>query len=406
MLSLKVAARYLLSRKSHAAVNVISAISVAGVAVATAAIVVVLSVFNGFTDLAASHLSAADPDLMITPTAGKTIAGADSLALTVKGIDGVSEAMPSLTERGLLVDGDRQTAVVFKGVTPAYSRIADTDAMIVQGAFESDTTGYGDAPAQLAVGISSRLGLRPGLSRPELYVPRRTGRINPANPAGAFRSLPLAVTGIVQLDQIEYDADHMLIPLADARMILDYYDGEATAIEVAVADGADIGDVRRALQRALGDGYTVADRAGQHADAFRMIAVEKWVTFVMLVFILIIAAFNIISTLSLMVIEKRDNMSTLRFMGATREQVRRVFMLQGALITGAGGLAGCVLGVGLALAQQYGRFIKLNGDPTQLTIDVYPVRVEAADIVAVMLVIALVAALTSLITRIFTRNIQ
>ncbi|MDO4319245.1 MAG: FtsX-like permease family protein [Bacteroidales bacterium] len=405
MLSLRIAARYLLSRKSHAAVNVISVISVAGVAVATAAIVVVLSVFNGFADLAASHLSLVDPDLMVTPAAGKTIAQADSLAASIEGIDGVTAAMPSLTERGLLVDDSRQVAVVFKGVTPRYSRIIDTGAIMAAGAFESDTTGYGEAPAQLAVGVSSRLGLRPGLSRPELYVPRRTGRINPANPAGAFRSQTLAVTGIVQIDQMEYDADHMLVPLADARAMLDYYDGEATAIEVAVADKADAGRVKHALQHTLGDGFVVADRVEQHAESYRMIAIEKWVTFVMLAFILVIAAFNIISTLSLMVIEKRDNMATLRFMGATRGMVRRVFMLQGAMITAAGGLAGCVLGLGLALAQQYGRFIRLGGDPSQMTIDVYPVRVEATDILAVMLIIAVVAAITSLVTRIFTRHI-
>lgn len=403
MLSARIAARYLLSRKSHAAVNVISVISVAGVAVATAAIVVVLSVFNGFADLAASHLSLVDPDLMITPAQGKTIARADSLARAIEATEGVRAAMPSLTERGLLVDGERQVAVVFKGVTPDYGRIVDTDAIMSAGAFESDTTGYGEAPAQLSVGVASRLGLRPGLSRPELYVPRRVGRINPANPAGAFRSQPLVVTGTIQIDQLEYDTDHMLVPLADARALLEYDDDEATAVEVATEGDAKV--VGRRLQEALGDGYVVAGRAEQHAESFRMISIEKWVTFVMLAFILVIAAFNIISTLSLMEIEKRDNMATLRYLGATRGMVRGVFMLQGAMITVAGGIAGCVAGLALALAQQYGKFIRLGGDPSQMTIDVYPVRTEATDILAVMAIIAVVAALTSLITRLFTKNI-
>lgn len=405
MLSARIAARYLVSRKSHGAVNVISAISLAGVAVATAAIVVVLSVFNGFSDLAGSHLTVADPDLLVTPVSGKTVASADSLAARIASLPEVGAAMPSLTERGLLVNGDMQLPVVFKGVTADYPRIVDVDRLLSCGAFHADTTGLGDAPAQLAVGVAARLDIRPGLSRPELYVPRRIGRINPANPAGAFRSVPLAVTGIAQVEQMEFDADHMIVPLSDARMLLQYTSGEATAIEAAVAPGVDPDDARRAVARLLGDSFVVTGREGQHAESMRMIAIEKWVTFAMLAFILVIAAFNIISTLSLMVIEKRDNMATLRFLGARRGAVRAVFMWQGAMITLAGGALGLLLGLGLSLAQQYGKFITLGGDHEKMTIDVYPVSVSGADIAAVAAILAAVALLIALSTRLFTRKI-
>lgn len=399
LLAARIALRYLVSRKAHAAVNVISAISMAGVAVATAAIVIVLSVFNGFADIATAHLGVADPDLLVTPAAGKTIARADAVAARIAATDGVKAAMPSVSERGLLVNADRQLPVVFKGVGPDYGRIVDTGALMAAGEFATDTTGTGLAPAQLAVGVASRLDIRPGRDCPELYVPRRIGRINPANPAGAFRSVQLAVTGVTEVQQMEYDADHIIIPVADARYILQYDDGEATAIEVAVTAGTSADRVKCELRRALGDGYIVAGRQEQHADSLRMISVEKWVTFMMLAFILIIAAFNIVSTLSLMVIEKRDDMDTLNFLGARRGTLRAVFMWQGAFITLTGAAAGILLGLALSLVQQYGKFITLAGDPSKMTIDVYPVRVEAPDLLAVALIAVATSAVIALIGR-------
>lgn len=404
MLALKVALRYLVSKKSHAAVNVISAISVAGVAVATAAIVVVLSVFNGFTDLAASHFSVIDPDLMVTPARGKTIADGDSLAVAIAGMEGVAAATPTLTERGLLVAGDSQLGVVFKGVAPGYTSVVDiAPAVVASGEIPSEAV---DVPeVSVAVGVANRLMLRPGTSAAELYVPKRVGRINPANPAGAFFSSPLVVDRVFQVDQMEIDADHIIVPLSVARDLL-AYDTEATAVEIRTVPGADVDAVGRRVADSLGTGYIVSDRRMQHAEAFRMISVEKWVTFAMLIFILIIAAFNIISTLSLMVIEKRDNMATLRFLGATRPAVRAVFAWMGAIITLTGGIIGCLLGVGLSLAQQWGGFIRLGGDPSRLSVAVYPVRVFFPDILVVLALVAVMAALTSLVTRLFTRKIE
>lgn len=407
MLSLKIAIRYLVSKKSHGVVNVISAISVAGVAVATAAIIVVLSVFNGFTDLAKAHFSIIDPDVMITPSAGKVMENADSLVSVISAIDGIEAATPTLTERGLLISDGAQLGVVFKGVAPDYQDVVDYSDAVESGIrVNRDYLLEGDAVAQMAIGVAATLGLQPGTGRAELYVPRRVGRINPANPAGAFFSRNLVLEDILAVNQMEFDADHIFIPLDVARELLLYENGEATAVEIKVKPGASPQAIADGLQKRLGSSYIVATRAMQHEEAYRMIAVEKWVTFAMLIFILVIAAFNIISTLSLMVIEKRDNMATLRFIGASRHKVRGIFMWMGAFITLAGGLLGLLIGVGLCLAQQYGGFIHLAGDPSKLTVSVYPVHVAFTDILAVFGIIVAMSAVTALVTRIFTRKID
>ncbi len=405
MLPRRIALRYLLSKMSHGVVNVISAISVAGVAIATAAIVVVLSVFNGFSQLAASHYSLVDPELRITPAAGNVIANADTLALQLESLNQVDVAMPALEQRGLLIAGESQLAVVFKGVTPRYAAVVSIDSVIIDGYFTAPLPQY-PAPTLAAVGVAARMGLTPGRMDAELYVPRRVGRINPANPAGAFERLPLLISGITQVDQIEYDADRLIIPLDSARRILNYHDGEATSIELLTNPEFSISEASEAVAKLLGEGFIIEDRDRQQSESFRMIAVEKWITFAMLIFILIIATFNIISTLSLMVIEKHDNMDTLRALGASKAMVRRIFMLQGAIITAVGGLAGCMLGLVLALAQQWGGFIKLAGDPSKMTITVYPVKVEFTDILAVLAIVAAVAFVTAQITRIFSRKIS
>lgn len=410
MLSLRLALRYLGSRKSHGAVNVISAVSVAGVAVATAAIVVVLSVFNGFTELAKSHFSVLDPDLLVGPVKGKVFAGADSVAVRLQSLDGVAMALPVLTERGLLVGDGKQLGVVFKGVSmDAYQHLVDFDEAVQAGArFNRDYLIGDEQFADMAVGVAMRMELVPGVSRSELYVPRRVGRINPANPAGAFFSAPLVMQNVLAINQTEFDADHIIIPLTTARELLTYYDGEASAVEIKTVPGTDVSAVAREVSKLLGPDFTVATREQQHEESYRMIAVEKWVTFAMLVFILIIAAFNILSTLSLMVIEKRDNMRTLRYMGAPGSTVRAVFMWMGALITLAGGVAGTALGTLLAWIQQVTGVIRLSGDPSQLAVSVYPVKVEGIDILAVLALVAVLSVAISAVTVVFTRrgNIQ
>ncbi len=389
MIARHIALRYLFSRKSHAVVNVIAAISVAGVAVATTAIVIVLSVFNGFSAISQSRLSAFDPEIKIVPAKGKAWSNADSVASSALAAEGVARAAAVVEERGLAICGSRQKPVIFRGVPEHYPDIVDIAPVIIDGAMADSAY---DMPATvLSVGVALGLESRPGMAAMvDLYVPRRVGRINPANPAASFRSDKLIVTGVTQIDQPEYDNDYMLIPLATARALLDY-DTEATAIELRLQPGANAETVARRLRTLLGDGCKVLTRVQQEESSFRMIQVEKWITFMMLTFILIIASFNIISTLSLLAIEKSDNMYTLRSLGATRATVRRIFMWLGVDVSVAGGILGIILGSALVLAQQWGHIIKLAGDQAHMSIHYYPVRLEATDLMAVAALVAAVA---------------
>lgn len=404
MLTSKIALRYLFSKKTHHAVNIISAVSIAGVAVATMAIVVVLSVFNGFSDLSQQQLSKTNPDLLVSPASGKMIVNADSLTKVIASLNGVAAAVPTIEERAMLISQNSQMPVVMKAVGEGYCQVLNLENLIIDGIYV-DKVGTNDA-MQISVGVANRTGLRPGLtSIADLYVPRRQGRINPANPTAAFRNSELTISGVLQTDQADVDIDRIVVPLSVARRLLDY-SSEASSIEVSLSEDAGPKDIANNIAKALGSNFKIEDRYMQQEESFRMIEIEKWVTFMMLVFILIIASFNIVSTLSLLVAEKRGDMSTFRALGASKPFVRNIFIWQGFLITVFGGMIGVATGIALSLLQEHFGLIKLSGDPSTLTIDVYPVAVKFSDIIAVMAAIIVVSAITSQITRIFTKHIK
>lgn len=411
MLALRIALRYLRAKKSHNAVNVISLISLGGVAVATAAIVIVLSVFNGFNDLAAAHLSAMDPELKVLPAQGKVFPAADSLATLLAARPEIAAATPVLEERALLVGQAGQMPVVLKGVDPAcYPSVVAINATVIDGqpiAPESPEAAAIPAPMHIAVGVAVETGLRPGPDTgASLYAPRRRGRINPANPAASYRRADFTVAGVFRIEQPEYDADHVIVPLDDARRLLDYTAGEASALELRPAPGTSVSEAIAATEAALGPDFRILTRLQQQEAAFRMIAIEKWMTFIMLIAILLIATFNILSTLSLLVIEKRDDAATIRALGAPAGLVSAVFRWEGALITASGGLAGIVLGSALALGQQAFGWIRLAGDPALLSTDAYPVRLAPwPDLAVVAAAVALIAAAVALASRLFTRKL-
>lgn len=402
MVSLRIAIRYLFSKKTHNAVNVISLISLAGVAVATMAIVCVLSVFNGFSDLSAAHLSLLDPDLKITPLEGKSISSVDSLIYEIEQIDGVDVAIPTIEEQALAIYGDRQMPVMIKGVPPEYENTTDIKSIVIDGDFclTDSIASY----ATLSVGAAIGLGATPSFYRYlGIYMPKREGRVNVANPMTAFRSDSLIVAAVYQVAQAEYDTDMVMLPFENAARLLDY-DDEATAIEVKLKSPVNLSKVATQMQTILGDGFVVKDRLRQQEQSFRMIEIEKWITFLMLAFILIIASFNIISTLSMLVIEKSENIYTLHSLGATSTMISRIFMLEGWLISIVGGIAGIIIGVILTLAQQWGGFIKLSGDPSALSIDHYPVRLDVMDLFVVMGLVIVIGFFTAQITALFTRK--
>ncbi len=378
MLSLRVALRYLFSRKSHGAVNIISAVSVGGVAVAAAAMIVVMSVFNGFSQLAESKLARIDPDLAVVPVRGKVFAGSDSLAALLRGVPGVASAEPVLVEQAFASVGEKQMPVTLRGVTPAGMTDSGMGDAVIDGVMVPADSSL----ALLSVGVAMGLNIRPGDNLPiKIFEPRRLGRVNPSNPATAFRADSLAVGGVLQIEQEEYDRDLLVAPLPMVRRLLDYYDGEASMLAVMVAPGADVKTVRAAIGPLLPPSLTALDRREQQADAFRMIEVEKWITFVMLAFILAVASFNIVSTLSMLVIEKEPNMAVMKAMGGSRRFVSSIFANQGWLVTLAGGAIGLFLGSVLVLCQEHFGWVKLQAaDPSLLAIDAYPVCLDFGDV--------------------------
>ncbi len=412
MLSLRVALRYLFSKKSHNAVNILSIVSVVGVAIATAAMVVVMSVFNGFSDLAKSKLSMIDPDLLVAPATGKVIADADSLCGVLARADGVELASPVVREQALAVKSDAQMPVTMLGMTGRGAEATHLDDITIDGEALVETVDIPGSPLDgvptmmLSIGVANQIGLRGDVENfVRLYVPKRRGRINTANPATAFRADTLIVAGVFRVDQAEYDADMVIVPLATARRLLDYRHGEASAIQIFLDGKVPPRRVESEIRQLLGDGFTVLDREGQQQKSFNMISIEKWVTLLMLVFILIITSFNIISAIYILRVEKQGNMNVLRAMGATEAMIRSIFAWQGRLITAAGGLAGLLLGSVLVLAQQWFGLIKLHGaNPSAFTIESYPVRLEAGDLLIILAIIAATALLTSFIATFSTKK--
>lgn len=376
----------------------------AGVAVATAAIICVLSVFNGFSDLAYDHLSLIDPEIKITPLHGKVIEHADSLCAVVGSLPGVDKAVPTVTEQALAIYGERQMPVTIKGVPENFSELVDVGSALIDGQWTLNDTTTLSGCAVMSVGSAISLGARPGYDALlALYVPRRVGRISQSNPMASFRSDSLWVSGVFEVNQSDYDNSLIFVPISSARDLLDYTT-QASAVEIKTIPGSDISIVKQHLSRLLGQDYKIADRMEQQENSFRMIQIEKWISFLMLAFILVIASFNVISTLSMLIIEKRDNMATLRAMGATSATVSNIFLCEGWLVSLIGGAVGVVMGIILVLAQQWGGLIKLSASPDRLAVTEYPVRLAGIDILSVVALVTIVGFLIGLIAARASRS--
>lgn len=401
-LPLRIAWRYLMSKKGHQAVNVISIVAVCGIVVATAALICVLSVFNGFRGLIMGKLAMLDPEVAITATMGKTINNADSIIDAVSGIPEVERAVPVIEDQALAMYAQLQMPVRLKGVPDDYNTMNQIDSVIVDGQWKlrDQVSRYAVAGAGPAV----RLCVRPDfIGMVRLYAPQRQGHVNIANPMGAFRQDSLFVSGIFQLQQNNYDADLIYVPLDMARDLFDY-ETEATQVEVKLAAGANEQQAMHAITQALGDGYLVKNRLMQQSEAYRLVNIEKWMAFLLLAFILIIATFNVISTLSLLIIEKDDSIATLRALGANDRQISRIFVLQGWLITLVGAITGVVIGLILCLCQQRFGWLHLSGDPANMIIDAYPVEVQWTDVLVTLALVAAVGLLTSMVTALIMRR--
>ncbi|NDW08197.1 ABC transporter permease [Dysgonomonas sp. 520] len=379
--SLYIAKRYLFSKKSHNAINVISMISVCGIAIATMAMVCTLSVFNGFTEIVTKTFSSFDPQLQIVPAKGKAFDPGDSLiqkATALPEIDIVSEA---IEENALLRFEGRQLPVVVKGVSGQFEHLASIDSLILEGEFklkEGDVY-YGVIGAGLAMNLRVRANL---VSNLEIYAPKRNVKVNLSNPATAFTTEYASIGGIFALNQQKYDEQLLLISIEQARTLF-RYDREVTSLDIKLKNGISVDAVQKQMEEILGDNYLVKNRFQQQEDSYRMVSIEKWVTFFILAFILVIAVFNIIGSLSMLIIDKKEDIRILQNMGANNNLIVKIFMFEGWMISISGAIVGLILGLILCLLQQYFGLLKLGETPGAFIIDAYPVQVQILDIIAV-----------------------
>ena len=389
-----IARRYLFSKKSHNVVNVISAISVCGIAVATAAIICVLSIFNGFGGIMEGTFNAFDPDLKITVKEGKVFdyhTPEFGKALQVNGIQVISE---SLEENALFMFGESQVPVLMKGVSEEFKWMTDMEKLLLEGSFNlrEDVVDY----TTLGSGLAMTLGARPGFINPiEIYAPKRDVRVNLANPAAAFTRAYIQVGGVFSLNSPEYDEQMAIIPIQLARDLFGY-ENQVTSLDIKLEPNVSVNRVKREIARILGDDFLVEDRYQQQKESYRMMQIEKWVTFLIMVFVLLIAVFNLVGSLSMLIVEKRDDIKSLQNMGASEQLISRVFLYEGWLISFIGIISGIIIGLSLCLLQQHFGLLRLSDTPGAYIIDAYPVIVKMTDVVITFAVVSLISLLTVL----------
>lgn len=401
-LALKMALRYLTAPKSHGAVSAISIISIVGVAVATAAIVIVLSVFNGFRSHLNARLDTLTTDIAITPALGKTFENGDSIAEALSEFPGVEIAMPSLTDNALAIANSKEMPVTLKGVVPElYSHITSIDSLLLDGA---PVAGYDSSEVSISVGVAQRLSIMNADDGTLfIFAPRRVGRINTANPASSFVTDSVSIGSVFRSMQNEFDENTIICDIETGRFLFQY-DAEASSIEIKAKPGVNLENLTNELSAHLGPDFVVKDRFRQQEMNFRMVKVEKWITFLLLAFILLIASFNIISTLCMLIIEKRASITTLSDIGMSRRRIGAIFWWESLLVTFAGGVCGLILGVCLSLIQEKYSIIKLAGDPSALIIRAYPVVVEWLDLAITAIPIFLIGLLCAFISRRFAMS--
>ena len=383
--SLYIAKRYLFSKKSHNAINIISAISALGVTVGTIALVCVLSVFNGFGSLIEGLFSAFDPDLKISLVEGKSFMANDEALQKVKHMPEVVYFTEVLEENALFRYKDKQVSGTVKGVSDDFAQMTGIDKIIVSGKFQlyDKAFNYGITGA----GLSAKLGVGPYFVDPVyIYAPQRTSSINLTRPETNFVLDHVFVSGVFGVQQADYDNKYLLVPIQLARSLFQYEAHTVTAIELKIADKKAIKKSKDKIKSVLGAKYKVFDRYEQQEDFFRIMKIEKWITYLILSFILLIAVFNIIGSLSMLIIDKKADIVTLRNMGADQGLVRKIFLLEGWMISLLGSFVGIFVGTGLCLLQQYFGLITLPG--SEFIVQAYPVEIQWLDLVLIFITVS------------------
>ena len=391
-----IARRYIFSKKSHNAINVISGVSVCGVALATLALVCTLSVFNGFQELVTQFFTAFDPELKITTLDGKVFDAQDERILNLKQIPEIEVLSESLEDNAMVQYKDRQTMVVIKGVDDNFFQITAIDSILYgrgDKILHDEVADYAIPGVELISVLGS--GIR-FLDPLEVYVPKKGAKINLANPASSLQSSFLHSSGLIfAVNQQKYDASYILTSLSFARNLFQY-DTEVSSIELKLRDGCNVSEIKKKLSNMLGDSFRIQDRYEQQADTYRIMEIEKLISYVFLSFILLIACFNVVGTLSMLILDKRKDVITLRNLGANDKTISHIFLFEGCLISFFGSMVGVVLGLVLCLIQHEFGIITLGSGASAgaFVVDAYPVSVHWEDVLLILLTVLVIAFLS------------
>lgn len=384
-----IARRYIFSKKSTNAINIISSISVLGITLGSMALIVIMSVFNGFEDVLRQLISSFKPDIQVTVQRGKTFA-CDSLMLQrVRTVEGVSFVSATLEEVALFEYGQGQTLARIKGVDEAFSQVIDIDTMLESGRFRLHEPQSDVHFAVVGVGLQMSLGVsadRADAQPITVYMPKREAK-KLSGSSKPFRSRDLQPAGVYTVQQAEYD-NFVITNLQFVRDLLAYEGAEVSALEIRLQPNADALAVKKALREVFpADAYDIRDRYEQDEAFFKVTNMEKWVGFVIFAFTLVLVAFNMVGALWMLVLEKQKDIATLKALGADTSMIRRIFLLEGALLSVIGVGLGALLAFALCYAQQQTGFIKLDGTEgagSAFVIDYYPVSMRISDFLLVI----------------------
>lgn len=389
-----IARRYLFSKKSTHVINVISSISVIGVAVATMALVVTLSVFNGFHDLVATFFTSFDPQLKVMPAEGKTVAADDPILTQIRLLPEIEVATECVEDQALAVYHGRQAMVVIKGVEDNFSQLTHINEILVgDGEFSLHAADldYGIPGIRLAELLGTGYTYREPM---KIYAPRREGQFDMANPENAFEEDELYSPGVLfNVKQAKYDKDYILTSIGFARRIFDQQ-GMLSSLELRLKPGSRFNAVKDKVRELCGTKFVVKDRFEQQDDTFKIMKIEKLIAYIFLTFILIVACFNIIGSLSMLIIDKKDDVVTLRNLGASDKQIVRIFLFEGRIISAIGAVIGIVIGLLLCWAQQQFGLVALGSTSGSFIINAYPVSVHPEDIILIFITVLVVGFLS------------
>ena len=390
---LKIAWRYLFAKKSHNAINIVSAVSAAGIAIATAALVCVLSVLNGFNVVLEKMFSQFDPDLRIVAEKGKAFSVATHAFTTVREMRDVAIFSEVVEEMSMITYKDHQTPAKVMGVDSLFRYLADIDSIITDGYYEVYDGAFDRCV--LGRGLASQLGVNAHfVGAVRLYAPKRTGRVNMLRPDKALNKETCYMAGTFAVNQVEYDDQLALVNIAQARRLFQYPDDVVTSVELKVAESASLSKVKKQIRQTLGSDFLVQDRYEQQEEFFKIARTEKLLCTILLAFILVIAAFNCIGSLSMLMLEKKNDVSILRSLGATNTQVRRIFLNEGWLISILGAAIGLIIGLAICLSQQQFGWLKL-GNGSDYILSAYPVAVMPLDLVIISIIVLTIGFLAA-----------